>query len=245
MVNPKQWMKDHETDTSFQRIAFALNRADRNNFLHMDSVLIPTDFSYNLANYLPFPLEVKYLKDIEKIIFFSYPTQIFAAYEYGILIYTGPTNMGLKKYLTPIGIFYTNWKARVSISTVNDKWILKWNFNILNKAGIGWHEYNLPGYPASHSCLRLQENDARYLYYWADQWLLADKYSVQVKGTPVIIFGSYDFNLPKPWLKLTSNSHANDISSDEMGKLTRPFLIEILQAQRNRDSVLSIVQKQY
>jgi hypothetical protein len=31
--------------------------------------------------YLPFPLTVSYLKDIKKSSFFSYPAQIFAAYE--------------------------------------------------------------------------------------------------------------------------------------------------------------------
>jgi hypothetical protein len=31
---------------------------------------------------------------------------------------------------------------------------LRWNFNIENKLGVGWH--SLPGYPASHSCLRLE-----------------------------------------------------------------------------------------
>ena len=243
MVNPIQWMKEHEMDTMYQQIAFAINRTNRNNFLHMDSVLVPTDFKNNLADYLPFPLEVNYLKDIDKIVFFSYPTQTFAAYEKGLLIYTGPTNMGRKKHLTPTGLFFTNWKARITVSTVNDKWILKWNFNILNKAGIGWHQYNLPGYPASNSCLRLSEKDARYLYQWADQWVLADKYTVEVKGTPVIIFGSYDFSLPKPWFKLVTNSRALDISSDAIEKLTQPYLIEILRAQKNRDTILNIVAK--
>ncbi len=238
MVSPIKWMKEHETDSLHQQIAFALNRTNRNNFSHMDSVLVPTDFKYNLADYFPFPLEVNYLKDIDKIIFFSYPTQTFAAYEKGMLIYTGPTSMGSKKHLTPKGLFYTNWKARITISTINDKWILKWNFNILNKEGIGWHQYNLPGYPASHSCLRLLEEDAHYLYQWADQWILADKFTVAVKGTPVIVFGSYDFSAPKPWLKLTSNSHAIDISIEEMEKLTQPYLVEILNEQNIRVTYL-------
>jgi hypothetical protein len=45
---------------------------------------------------------------------------------------------------------------------------LRWNFNIENKLGVGWH--SLPGYPASHSCLRLE--DAKLLYEWADEWQL-------------------------------------------------------------------------
>ncbi len=91
------------------------------------------------------------MKNIDKIIFFSYPTQVFATYENGDLVYTGPTNMGRKKDPTPTGLFYSNWKAEETTSTFNDEWDLKWNFNIENKLGVGWHQYSLPGYPASHS----------------------------------------------------------------------------------------------
>lgn len=239
-TNTKEWLLANEADTLKQQIAFAINRTDQSYFSRMDSVIIPTDFLYDKANYLPFPLEVNYLKDINKIIYFSYPTQTFAAYEKGILKLTGPTNMGREKYLTPTGLYFTNWKAKVKISTVDDDWILNWNFNILNKEGIGWHEYSLPGYPASHSCLRLQKKDAHFLYNWADQWKLADQYTIQVKGTPVIIFGTYDFNADKPWFKLISNPKSIDISKEEMEKITQPYLDEILAAQKNRDTSLSI-----
>lgn len=236
--NPKHWLSNHQTDSLQQRLVFAINRTDRSNFSRMDSVIIPSDLSYNLANYLPFPLEVNYLKDIDKLIFFSYPTQTFAAYEKGILVYTGPTNMGRENKLTPTGLFYTNWKAKVTTSTINPKWILHWNVNILNKEGVGWHEYSMPGYPVSHSCLRLQKKDARYLYYWADEWVLADKYSVLVKGTPVIVFGKYDFSSPKPWLKLISNPHSLEITENEIQKITAPFLNEILAEQKKRETIL-------
>lgn len=234
--NTKQWLLNHKTDSLQQVIAFAVNRTDQSNFSRMDSAIVPTDLSYDLVYYLPFPLKVNYLKDINKIIYFSYPTQTFAAYEKGILIHTGPTNMGREKHLTPTGLFYTNWKAKVTTSTINDNWILNWNFNILNKEGIGWHQYSLPGYPVSHSCLRLQKKDAQYLYNWADQWVLADQYTILVKGTPVIIFGNYDFSSPKPWLQLISKPHSIDITKDEIQKITQPFLNEILTAQKNRAS---------
>jgi lipoprotein-anchoring transpeptidase ErfK/SrfK len=234
MENAKQWLDANAADSAKVRIALALNRTDKAFFPKMDSVVIADDMNGDLSYYLPFPLEVPYLKDINKIIFFSYPAQTFATYEKGSLTYTGPTNMGRKKDPTPTGLFYTNWKAEETISTFDDEWKLRWNFNIENKLGVGWHQYELPGYPASHSCLRLQEKDARYLYDWADQWVLADKDSVQVKGTPVIVFGSYDFGGPKPWLQLITNPRALDISPDEIQKQTQPFLNAILSEQKNR-----------
>ncbi|MBW4361489.1 L,D-transpeptidase [Flavobacterium taihuense] len=235
----KEWLAKN-TDSTQIRIVLAINRTDKNNITKMDSILIPVDLTGDREFYLPFPLEIPYLKDINKIIFFSYSTQTFAAYENGDLIYTGPTNMGRKKDPTPTGLFYTNWKAEKTTSTFNDEWDLRWNFNIANKLGVGWHEYELPGYPASHSCLRLQEKDAKYLYNWADQWILKDDENVLVKGTPVIIFGTYPFGKPKPWLQLVQNPKALNISAAEIENTTKPFLNAILSEQKKREQTGNI-----
>ena len=237
LVNAKQWLLKHNTDSAQFDIVIAVNRTDSLNFSKMDSVIVPGDLTGDLVYYLPFPINIPYLKEIHKIIFFSYPTQAFATYENGLLTYTGPTNMGRKKDPTPTGLFYTNWKAEETVSTFNDEWNLKWNFNIVNKEGIGWHQYSLPGYPASHSCLRLREKDAHFLYNWADQWLLTNKDSILTRGTPVIVFGNYDFNSPKPWLKLIANTHALDITKEEIQNVTMPWINSILTEQKTRDSV--------
>jgi hypothetical protein len=47
--------------------------------------------SGDLEFYLPFPLEVAALKEVNKVIL--YPSQTFAAYENGQLVRTGPTNI--------------------------------------------------------------------------------------------------------------------------------------------------------
>ena len=236
MQNAKLWLKHNATDVTKLELVTAVNRTDAKNLIKMDSILIPTDFTGDKVFYLSFPLEVSYLKEVSKILIFSYPSQTFAAYENGILTYSGPTNMGRKKDKTPTGLFFTNWKAEETTSTFNDEWDLKWNFNIENKLGVGFHEYELPGYPASHSCLRLLEKDAKFLYNWANQWILEDKETVKVKGTPVVIFGSYDFDAPKPWLQLVQNPKALNISEAEIEKQIAPFLKSILDEQKNRET---------
>ena len=237
LKNTKKWLEENKNNTKNLDIAMALNRVDKTNFTKLDSVIIPTDFSGDKEFYLPFPFEVESLDEVAKIILFSYPTQAFATYEYGILTYTGPTSMGSKIHKTPTGLFFTNWKAEETISTFNDEWELKWNFNIENKEGVGFHEYALPGVPASHSCMRLLEKDAKHLYNWADQWVLADAETVKIKGTPVVIFGSYDFEGEKPWMQLIKDPKALSISESEINTLIKPHLKTILKEQENRNSL--------
>lgn len=234
-VNTKEWLLKNKDNKAILNNIIAINRTDETNFKQMDSIIIPSDIDGDLAYYFPFPFAVHYLENINKIIFFSYPTQSFATYENGILMHTGPTNMGRENNKTPTGLFFTNWKAKKTTSTFNDEWELHWNFNIENKEGIGFHQYSLPGYPASHSCLRLQEKDAKYLYDWADQWVLADAETVKIKGTPVIIFGNYDFSAPKPWFQLLSNPKSLTLSESDIEKITKPYLKTILQEQKKRD----------
>lgn len=232
----KEWIMKDSSDPR-QNIVLAVNRTDKNNLIKMDSIIVPNDLTGDLAFYLPFPLSVPYLKDISKIIFFSYPTQSFAAYENGELVYTGPVNMGRKADPTPTGLYYTNWKAEQTTSTFNDEWDLRWNFNIENKLGIGFHQYELPGYPASHSCLRLLEKDARYLYDWADQWILEKQDSIRAKGTPVIVFGTYPFGEAKPWFQLVNDPHIHDIPGSQLEQQTAPFLADIMTQQQRRATV--------
>ena len=237
--DPNKWLAKYAKDTALLRIILAVNKTDSSHFAQMDSVIAPVDISGDIAYYLPFPLSISYLKKINKIIFFSYATQTFATYEKGELIYTGPTNMGRKKDVTPTGLFFANWKAKETTSTFNDEWNLRWNFNIANKEGIGWHQYDMPGYPSSHSCLRLLEKDAQYLYNWADQWILDEKDNIIVNGTPIIIFGNYDFDAPRPWLQLVANPRYLDITKAELQNQTKPYLNKILFEQRKRETFYS------
>lgn len=226
-----------ETDTASLNVIALLNRSDRRTLRNFDTLVVPDDTKLEMNTYFPFPLNAAFLRDVKKIIFFSYPTQAFAAYENGLLIKTGPTSMGKRATKTPLGLFYTNWKAEETISTVNDEWKLKWNFNIQNKMGVGFHQYSLPGYPASHSCLRLKENDAQFLYTWADQWKLNRSGGLVAHGTPVIVFGSYPFGSSRPWLALSANPAALSINETDLQSIVQEYLPDIMQKQNERGAL--------
>ena len=222
-------------DSNMLSVIAAVNRADKNALANFDTIVVPADLSQKTEQYFPFPFKADFLKDVNKILFFSYPAQAFVAYEHGRMVHTGPTSMGRKTDMTPTGLFYTNWKAEKTTSTFNDEWDLKWNFNIENKLGVGFHEYAMPGYPASHSCLRLKEADAMYLYNWADQWKIQGTDSIIAHGTPVIVFGSYPFGSPRPWLALAGTADALMISEADLESIAKQYLPDVMVKQKERN----------
>lgn len=218
------------------KIILALNRIDEKHLWRQDTLVIPDTFLSALKYYSPFPDNLRPLKAVDKIIFFSYYVQAFAAYRNGELIRWGPVSMGKRSTPTPKGLFYTNWKAKQTRSSVNKEWIMNWYFNIESKRGISSHEYDLPGYPSSHSCIRLNAEDAFFLYHWADPWILEDT-SLVAYGTPVIIFGEYPFGKRRPWHELENNNKALVISADSLFGIMREFLPIILDRQAKRGFV--------
>jgi hypothetical protein len=59
------------------------------------------------------------------------------------------------------------------------------------------------------------------------------------KGTPVLVFGMYDFSQGKPWLQLAQNPKANDISKETLEDLLIPHMDSIKKEQANRLKVLN------
>ena len=69
---------------------------------------------------------------------------------------------------------------------------------------MSFHQFDLPGYPASHACVRLLERDAKWLYEWGQQWTLdTTGRTILTTGTPVVIVAEYDYAAPPPWVDLT------------------------------------------
>jgi hypothetical protein len=85
----------------------------------------------------------------------------------------------------------------------------------MNFEGVGVHQYSLPGYPASHGCVRLYMDDAKYIFDWASMWELKNS-RIDKNGTPFMVFGEYDHDGNKPWLNLSQNMKANDLNQTEL-----------------------------
>lgn len=233
----KIWLKNLKGTDSMVTI-LTLNRVDFKHLFRQDSILLPEIFLADRMNYSPFPMQMKLLNEVKKVIVFSYESQAFAAYQNGILIRWGPISMGKKTTPTPTGLFHTNWRSKKAISTIDPDWIMEWYFNLENNLGVSMHEYELPGYPASHACIRLTKEDAFWFYNWAESWILLSSTEIGAYGTPVVIYGKYPFGETKPWLRLTANRQALKISGEELQQAIEPFLPAMIKRQTDRDSLL-------
>jgi hypothetical protein len=180
-----------------------LNRRDLDHLARLSEVIAPETWSADELDYSPLPRGWRWAAQFAKAIVVDEPSQVFGAYEAGRLVKWGPVSTGRAQSQTPAGFYHLTWRARQRRSSENDEWLLNWYFNFINERGISFHQFELPGRPASHACVRLLARDAKWLFDWGQQWRLnPDRQHVDETGTPVLILGAYDFKRPPPWLQL-------------------------------------------
>ncbi len=178
-----------------------LNRTDRGRIATLGKIVVPDRWELPETAYSPLPRRFTWAAYFSKAVVVSKRLQAFAAYENGHLVRWGPVSTGAAGNPTPDGLFHLNWRSKGRRSTVNPNWFLKWYFNFSNKRGHSFHEYELPGLPASHGCVRMLGRDARWMYDWGDSWELEKRgRKIKKRGTPVLIIGAYDHAADKPWL---------------------------------------------
>ena len=108
----------------------------------------------------------------------SIPKQQVFVYRNGIQIGVSPCSTGKKGHETPTGVFTILQKAKEHYSSTYDKAPMP-HMERLTWDGIALHAGKLPGYPASHGCVRLPPEFAAKLY------------EITQMGTPVIIAGDH------------------------------------------------------
>ncbi len=214
-----------------------LNRKDRGHVSRNDTLIVP-DTLTDLMAYSPFPPHLPSAGQIRKLIFVDQHIQAIAAYENGTLVFWGPASTGKKSTPTDTGLFHTNWRSRKRNSTIDNEWVMEWYWNLANRSGVSMHQYDLPGYPASHACVRLLKEDAQWFYEWCEAWRL-DNGAIAAEGTPVIIYNTYQFSETAPWKLLPESPDATRVGTDALSAVLAPHLPTIVQEQHTRDSVLA------
>ena len=180
-----------------------LNRRGLEHLGRLTGLIVPDTWPEDELAYSPLPNVWAWAAMNPKAIVVHQPAQVFGAYEYGRLVRWGPVSTGRKETATPAGVYNLTWKSKSRRSTDNDAWLLKWYFNFINSRGVSFHEFDLPGHPASHACVRLLTRDAMWLYEWGEQWVLSpDGRTIVLPGTVVVVQGLVDFSNPSPWTTL-------------------------------------------
>lgn len=93
----------------------------------------------------------------------SVPEQTMHVYRNGILIGRTTVSTGTKGHSTPGGVFSILEKAREHYSKTYDNAPMP-NMQRLTWTGIAMHSGNLPGYPASHGCIRMPYDFSQLLF---------------------------------------------------------------------------------
>ncbi|GLI92797.1 hypothetical protein LMG27198_17890 [Methylocystis echinoides] len=112
----------------------------------------------------------------------SLPEQRVHVYRNGIRIAVSTCSTGKPGHATPTGVFVVLQKDKNHHSSIYDDAPMP-NMNRLTWSGVALHAGNLPGYPASHGCVRLPMKFSELLF------------GATHVGTPVIIAGAHT----DPW----------------------------------------------
>lgn len=191
------------------RALTTLNRKDLQFFRLGDTVVLPETIVEDLTAYSLFPQYYAEARDIEKIIIVSAAYQSYACYENGELVRFAATNTGEEGKPTLPGRYAVNWKQLKRLSSLDSTWVMPYTVNFHLFAGSAMHQFEMPGRPVSHSCMRQFMSDAKWIYSWIDQGNVdqAKRVIIPYTGTPLIILDVFDFSRKKggPWLDLTSS----------------------------------------
>ncbi len=149
------------------------NRMDRRHAYPGVSLKVPKQLE-DIAGFTPMPKEYPPAENDEKFILVDLSEQFLGAYEYGRLVYSFPVATGEDGHDTPngeFGITAFHRRRKSSMYFIEDtdnpypmNYALR--FHITKKWVSYWiHGRDMPGYPASHGCLGLYDEEMQKKYY--------------------------------------------------------------------------------
>ena len=203
---------DGDVDVGYERakVVGLLNRTLMSRAQIGDTLVVPSEYVSDFCAYSPFPLFYPGADSFDKLFIIEKSIQGWAAYEHGRLARWGIVNTGAKESPTPNGRFNFNWRTEYRVSSLSppgERWEMYWVFNFFDERGIHIHQYPMPtGGPTSHGCVRLVEEDAEWIYRWADPWdtTLGDGFGssqgkIKAPGTTVLVVGQDPPSDPVPF----------------------------------------------
>ncbi len=156
------------------------NRMDRRHFLGNIWIKVPKRLE-DVAGFSPMPETWPDAASEEKFILVDQSEMFLGAYEYGKLVFSLPIAVGIDGHRVPTGEFRIDaidrrhesnlykieksnrpypmhYGLRFYVQKGEDKWISYW-----------FHGRDVPGYPASHGCIGLYDEEMQKKYYHEPQ----------------------------------------------------------------------------
>jgi len=227
--------------TIAQTILSTLNRKEWNFIVNSKLILVPEVFTENRLAYSIFPTYYKGARKLPKLIMVSARYQALACYEYGNLVKFAPVNSGKERTQTYPGRYALTFRQRTRLSSLDSTWIMHYYFNFHPEAGMALHQFTMPGYPASHSCLRMLESDAAWIYNWGEGYKKdTNGKIIRLSGTPLIIIDHYPFGSEyRPWMEITSNKSLKlELPPDPMA-VDEPLIPIVQIPEESRGSLVN------
>lgn len=177
-----------------------------------DTVVVPNQYDLDFRAYSPFPRFYAGGREFDKLFIIDKSIQAFAAYANGRLARWGIVNTGSRESPTPNGRYNFNWKTEYRVSSLSpedEPWEMWWVFNFHQARGIHIHQFAMPtGGPTSHGCVRLIDDDAMWVYHWADTWETtqgagagSETGQIISQGTTVLVIGEDPEGKPEPFIR--------------------------------------------
>ncbi len=228
-----------------KKIIMTLNRKELRFIKNGEKIIVPEIFTNNILDYSIFPQSYSSASNIKKIILASIDKQAYGCYENGKLVRFAAVNSGKERTPSFPGRYALVWRERLRRSSLDSTWIMPFTFNFHSAAGSAFHQFEMPGRPVSHSCLRQFIDDAEWLYNWGESAKkdTSGKF-IPFSGTPVILLGHFGFSRTKggPWLDFTSNKDGIVQLPDNPLEVEEA-LIPIIQIPKEARSSLRNIQR--
>ena len=154
------------------------NRMDRRHFLGGVSIKVPGKLE-QIKNFTPMPLSYPDAARESKFILVDQSEMFLGAYQYGRLALSFPIAIGIEGYRVPFGTFRIDAADRshksnlYKVEEIDRPYPMHYGLRFfVDKSVKTWPSYwihgrDLPGYPASHGCIGLYDEEMQNDYYGA------------------------------------------------------------------------------
>ncbi len=148
------------------------NRVDRRHTYSGVRIKVPKKLE-DIIDFSPMPKTYEPAEKESKFILIDQSEQFLGAYEYGQLVFSAPIASGKKKNKTPSGVFRVMAYDRKHVSSLfhiehtRKPYPMHYGLMFLIRGAVSYwmHGRDVPGYPASHGCVGLYDEEMQKKYY--------------------------------------------------------------------------------